>query len=648
MDSLSRRRGVVYTLVLLFVASSVVPMAAVGHAGTHDTAQSQLDGNVVAQQEEKSENTNKKSQGTYKKVPTLIEWLKVTKEKYKKLSPKKQQQIKKDLRALQSGKLSKKQEKERLGRISNLLDYKPPHRALDFITGVSEKQGSLNRTIANVLNQNVGGFTPAKDVPKYGDVKTIQVVIEIARMDVGYTELSRRKKEEVKIGIRNMQTREKSTDDRWKSDFHLIVAPLDVNKKQKQKIRQILISVLGKDGRQPERKNILGISFSSIIEQKLEALKDSLVDAFQYLFNEIYSHTLGTPVPKNSGWHQILGTPTNKPFKALYQHLLIETLYPVMNYFLGLGVLFLGITFTVNPFMSRHRIWDLLTKFVVGLMFYAFSWTAVTLMHGIVSGITNYIVPDPGKVTASAGSLLAFGGAVPVAAALAASLSGIGSIFSLGLVLGLRHFLLTSVFPYIFGPVILIMYLSPWQTVRKWMSVILWQYVNFLTMVIPIALFLKIAVILSWAFGASVGFVFTILGALVFVVGYPAGSIYFFFQMSGTVASGVSSAYGGASSRIHSAKDTFGSWRGSDGPPDTNASGRSTGSSVAEMVDSTTERKRLPEGSAASTDTPTTTAAEVRGLYAEEQSDPMSAAEMKEALSEMPRTDTLKERLDSS
>lgn len=445
-----------------------------------------------------------------------------------------------------------------------------------------------------------------------------------------------------------MQTREKGTHSRWDADFRVITNHLDVNKKEKQQIRQILRSELGKDGRQPKKTPLLDFNIGAFIDQKLEALKDNFVAMFEYLFNEIYSHTLGTPVPENSGWHQVFGTPTNKPYSTLYQVLLVERLYPVMNYFLGLGVLFLGASFTVNPFMSRFRIWDLLTKFVAGLMFYAFGWTAVTLLHGTVRGITNFIVPDPKVVTESAGTLLAFGASVPVAAALGGALTAASSLFGVGLILGTRYFLLTTVFPYIFGPLMLILYISPWQRLRSYASMALWQYVNILTMVIPMALVLRAAVALNWAFGDAVGFVFTIIGTLLFLLLYPIGSIYFFYRASGAVATAARSGMSTASSQIKSATERV-RWGGSDSASDTSATGgESPGSQAQAMVDAEQQSESSDSTpSPSSQSSPTTTAQTIRDLYDSEGDDSMSPADMKEHIAQNDRLSTLKEDLDT-
>lgn len=170
------RRRIVSTFILLVIVSSIVPAVTLAGdaSGAHATALSQspsqahpqFDGTIVAQQSGKDGSTTKNGTNTKisrkEKITALVEWLKVRDFGYKSLSPKEKRQIKNDLRALASRTLSKQQEKQRLGRITNILGYEPPTNPLEFATGLAEAEGSLNHTITNVLDEKLGGFTVAK------------------------------------------------------------------------------------------------------------------------------------------------------------------------------------------------------------------------------------------------------------------------------------------------------------------------------------------------------------------------------------------------------------------------------------------------------------------------------------------------------
>lgn len=172
---------------------------------------------------------------------------------------------------------------------------------------------------------------------------------------------------------------------------------------------------------------------------------------------------------------------------------------------------------------------------------------------------------------------------------------------------------------------------------------VLWQYINILTMVIPIAIVLKAAVTVQWAFGDAVGFIFTMIGSLLFLLAYPIGSTYFFVKASGSVAAAARSGASSASSRIKSARENVG--RGTDSASDTTATGgQSTGDQAQAMVD--TEEGQ--SGTATSSTSSSTTAADIRDAYdAKDGDNTMSAAEMKEYVEQNPKTTTLKDKLSS-
>lgn len=337
----------------------------------------------------------------------------------------------------------------------------------------------------------------------------------------------------------------------------------------------------------------------------------------------IYNLAFSTPVPENDGWNGIFGEPTNatgsgqngtnatngtgssqnatnataadswgqvlgissdKTFNQLHQQLLMDKLYPLLNYVLGIGVVVLGLSLTVNPFMSRFRIINLMTKFVTFLFLYAFSWGAITLMHGVVNDITMWLRPTSAELQSLVTSFDKIG-----AASVAAYSVGSGGIFStvfgMGLELTLRHLALVYFFPYVFPVLIFILYLSPWQRFKSFASMGIWQYVNVLTMVIPMAVFLKAALIVDFSPTNGIGGIIVLLALFGLAVIVPVIQTYFFIQIPGTAAWAMKSAGSAAASRLGIGGDDD---DGDDSSADSTATGSTSPGDRAESAVETT------------------------------------------------------------
>lgn len=429
------------------------------------------------------------------------------------------------------------------------------------------------------------------------------------------------------------------------------------------------------------------LNIPSIIDLKLDAFADSAKQAAADILTNLYNLAFKTPVPENNGWKGILGTPVdtkaNEVFHDLFQQLLVDKLYPVTYSLLTIGILFMAFSFMRNPFMSHHQVVDYFIKLALAIMYWAFAWTGVTLLHGTVNGITMWLRPSPavmGELVTSVEALSA--GAV--AAYFAGSGGMLATLFALGIELGMRRVLLLYFFPYIFPALVLILYLSPWQRLKSYMSMLIWQYVNVLVMVIPMAILLKAAAIVSLELKSKPPIVsmFILVALFVVAAAIPAFSTWFFLQVPGKTAkavrsakgrgkSAVGSAYSGGKSVGGTARDKLG-WGGdgsagsgsassggntststeeavesaivSDGGTvtDTTATDTSTGTSTS---DTSTESTGLPSSGTVDS-MPDTVAGKMRELHDRQTRDPMNADSMKEAyFGDYSRQYTLSERM---
>ncbi|EMA54785.1 hypothetical protein C450_04953 [Halococcus salifodinae DSM 8989] len=425
----------------------------------------------------------------------------------------------------------------------------------------------------------------------------------------------------------------------------------------KEQRRQIVMEYVGeREKHNPIPK--IDIDIPGLLDQKLESFADSMREGAAGILKKVYGLAFSTPVPQNDGWQGVLGTPTNEPFQSLYEQLLKGKLYPVLNYLLGTAVIVMGISLVVNPLMSRFRALDLAIKFVSFLLLYVSAWAAVTLMHGAVDGITVWLRPSEQAMEALATNVTKLS-----AGAIGAYFIGAGgilaSVFSLGVELGLRKVALQYFFPYVFPALLLLLYVSPWRRLKSFASVVIWQYVNVLTMVIPMAILLKAAAIVSFTTSDGVVAMLVLVALFLFAVSIPTITTYTFLQVPGKAASVGKSAAAGAADRASTAKDKLG-WDGDDSASTGTATAdTSPGSRTEQAVEVSTDGGTTgipssgelapeqvenidPTGGSA------TTAGQVRDLEQAEHQDPMNPSAMKESYFEdHPQRMTMDEKLAS-
>jgi len=489
-----------------------------------------------------------------------------------------------------------------------------------------------------------------------------QIIADFKDQNLGYSDLSEENKSEVNSILVSLSEGNKSREETNQLFTRLEGifggaggADGSTNPNLRQQRRDVIRERLAV-GEQRDPLPDIDINIFGLMEGKLNSLAKTFQEGATDVLGNVYDLAFTTAVPENDGWRGIFGTPTNEPFQSLHQNLLSEKLYPVTNMLLGIGIMLLGVSLAVNPLVSRFRALDLIIKFTTFLLFYGFSWAAITLMHGAVNDITLWMRPSEEAMAVLVTSVDKMG-----ATAIGAYFFGSGGIlttaFGLGLELGIRRVLIEYVFPYVFPVLVFILYTSPWQRLRGYASMAIWQYVNALTMVIPIAILLRAATAVEFSPGEGIKAMLILTALFLATVTIPFISTYFFIQMPGKVAGGMRSAASSAASRIGDAKEKIGSGGDVSATDSTATAGSNPDDRTEEAVearqadetssglpssgtlDSSTDGKRV------SSDSPDTTAAEVRKLDEEDHADPMNDEAMKESFFEHPRRTTMEGKL---
>lgn len=523
--------------------------------------------------------------------------------------------------------------------------------------GANSTNASGNAAAGNATsNASAGGPTSNESVNR--------IIGEFKSKNLGYKQLSKENKSKANKLLLSITTGNLTKEETNKKfdEFEQLIAGANgaggaANSQQKKQRRQVVMEYVGEREKQDPLPDI-DIDIPGVIGQKMEAFADEMREGGGAILGEVYGLAFTTSVPQNDGWHNVLGEPTNEPFEPLYNQLLKDKLYPVLNYLLGTLVIFMGISLMVNPLMSRFQAKNLMLKFVAFLLLYVSSWAVITLMHGTVNDLTVWLRPSEQAMEALAGNVTKLS-----AGAIGAYFVGAGgilmSVFSLGVELGLRRVALQYFFPYIFPVLLLLLYVSPWQRLKGFASVVIWQYVNVLTMVIPMAILLKAAAIVSFTVESGVVSMLVLVALFLFAVSIPGITTYTFLQVPGKVGRAGKSAATGAASRASTAKDKLG-WSGDGSASSGTATGdTSPGVRTEQAVEVSTDGGtpgvpsdgELPDEQIESMDPAggsTTTAGQVRDLEQSKSQDPMNPSAMKESYFEdHPQRMTMDEKLAS-
>jgi hypothetical protein len=506
-----------------------------------------------------------------------------------------------------------------------------------------------------VVRRNFGAGTAPQSTPANPVNATIT---QFKQENLGYANLSSSAKNQFRSKLQQLNGTAVRNPGRITKEQQRILSdigrifPNDGNHRRRQKIVKknfgIATNMSGK-GYGAAGPNI-NIDIPKLLGGKLDALADKFRKGAANILTNLYNLAFSTPVPENSGWKGVLGTPvdtkSNQTFYTLFQKLLVEKLYPVTYSLLTVGIVFMAISLAGNPFLSHHQVVDYLIKLVLGIMYWAFAWTGVTLMHGVVNNITMWIRPSPEVMGALVTHVEALS-AGATAAYFAGSGGILAALFGLGLELGMRRVLLLYVFPYIFPVLLLVLYLAPWRRLRAYASMGIWQYVNVLTMVIPMAVLLKAAAVVSLGLKgkSSVVAMFILVALFLVAATIPFITTYFYIQMPGTAKKGAKKGVSSARGRIGDAKDKMGWGDDESASESTTTASASPGDRGEEAVDAATDTSSGLSTSGTVDSTSDTTASQVRELYEQQHTDPMSDEAMLQAYFEdRSRPSTLQEK----
>lgn len=503
-------------------------------------------------------------------------------------------------------------------------------------------------------NASAGGPTSNESVNR--------IISEFNSKNLGYKQLSKENKSKANKLLLSITTGNLTKEETNKKfdEFEQLIADANgagkaANSQRKKQRRQIVMEYVSEREKHDPLPEI-DIDIPGVLGQKMEAFADEMRKGAGAILGEVYDLAFTTSVPQNDGWHNILGEPTNKPFQPLYEQLLKDKLYPVLNYLLGTAVILMGISLIVNPLMSRFQAKNLMLKFTAFLLLYVSSWAIITLMHGTVNDITVWLRPSQQAMEALAGNVTKLS-----AGAIGAYFVGAGgilmSVFSLGVELGLRRVALQYFFPYVFPVLLLLLYVSPWRRLKSFASVIIWQYVNLLTIVIPMAILLKAAAVVSFTTESGVVSMLVLVALFLFAVSIPGITTYTFLQVPGKVGRAGKSAAAGAASRASAARDKLG-WGGDGSGSSGTATGdTSPGVRTEQAVEVSTDggttgvpsEGDLSDEQIESMDPAggsSTTAGQVRDLERSKSQDPMNPSAMKESYFEdHPQRMTMDEKL---
>jgi hypothetical protein len=434
------------------------------------------------------------------------------------------------------------------------------------------QQGGSSGNNTTARNATAGNSTASSGIGNNSTVANpVNATIQaFKRGDFGYKKLSSGEKKKIRNTLKKLARGNSSFNKNGKQigkikdillyDREVFDIPMDTKPEKSKQIEEIIKKQLGAEGLrgygtpQTEPFNFTGFNIPSLIETKLKAIGHTLMQGAGDILSNVYKKAFSTPVPQNTGWQGIFGTPVdtkkNQTFHNLYQNLLVEKLYPLTNLLLGIGIIFMGLSLTVNPLISCFRVWDLMIKFATFILLYGFSWVAVTLIHGAVNDITMWIAPSAEAVGGLVTNVSKMSG-ISIGAYFVGSSGIMATAFSMAIELQMRLVLLKYFFPYIFAPLILVLYVSPWQRLRTAASTALWQYVNVLVVIIPMALFLKAATLVKVgnSLGETLHAMIVLCALFAAAVSIPIGTTWFFFKVPGKAAASVKSAGKSAAKR---------------------------------------------------------------------------------------------------
>ena len=308
-----------------------------------------------------------------------------------------------------------------------------------------------------------------------------------------------------------------------------------------------------------------------------------LLNASVGMLDESIGFIVGTSHPVNSGTAGVFGTPTNQPYKNLYQ-----TIYgPItFQYSVLILVLLLFAMVIVMPYAGlasggSYRAVQMCARIIAALVFIMFWWPIGTTLTQFFDALTVAIAPTAQELTSSMEGLfkLSLG---PILAAIAVYVVGLSQVLGLAFVYAFRQAALI-VFQFAMPLVLIFAYAGPHRRIRSMASTVAWQYFALLTMTIPTAFLMRIGFEAKWGFGfGAVGNVFISMMLLGLALATPFVFSIAAFRAPPSIQSIASGAAGAAIAGGSAAKERQ-PWFGGeeeeeDAPPEATPVGGSGGS----------------------------------------------------------------------
>jgi hypothetical protein len=232
--------------------------------------------------------------------------------------------------------------------------------------------------------------------------------------------------------------------------------------------------------------------------------EDHLLNATTGMLSTANQFVVGTIHPENSGPNGIFGTPTNEPFKSLYNSVYgpYSFQYAVLILVVLLFAMVMVLPYAGLASGGTYRATQACARIVAALVLIMFWWPIGTALAQFFDAIAMGIAPSAEELTNSMEGLfkLSVG---PILASIAIYVVGLGEVLALAFVYAFRQAAIIG-FQFAMPLLLVFAYAGPHRRVRSMASAIAWQYFALLTMTIPTAFFMRLGFEASWDFGFSV------------------------------------------------------------------------------------------------------------------------------------------------
>ncbi|WP_129113855.1 hypothetical protein [Halegenticoccus tardaugens] len=239
----------------------------------------------------------------------------------------------------------------------------------------------------------------------------------------------------------------------------------------------------------------------TMMDDIVEWIQETAVDVISGLLGGTMHLLIGTPVPDNSGWMGIFGTPTNHPYQSIHEPIYENQVFPFALAILVLAMILLTGFLPYSSIIGSYRAYLWILRTLVAIFALIFAWPLATWLHLIANNVAHAFAPDPRAIITSFEGALTMGTtAVPIAATI--YLFGWMKVAIYAFIYLFRYQLLFWA-PYALGPLLVLALIGPHKKLRHFASFGLWQYVGLLIMTWPNALLFGAAYELGWSFSSD-------------------------------------------------------------------------------------------------------------------------------------------------